>query len=72
MTLACNSVNTTNVVEEKKPNIIIIMADDMGFSDLGFMGSGIETPNIDKLKDNGILYTHFYNAGRCCPTRASL
>jgi arylsulfatase A-like enzyme len=58
--------------EEKKPNIILIMADDMGFSDLGFMGSGIETPNIDKLSQEGLTFNHFYNTGRCCPTRASL
>lgn len=56
----------------QKPNIILIMADDMGYSDLGFMGSGIETPNIDKLAGNGIVFNRFYNTGRCCPTRASL
>jgi len=48
------------------------MADDMGFSDLGFMGSGIQTPNIDKLANNGMVFNQFYNAGRCCPSRASL
>lgn len=58
--------------KEKRPNIILIMADDMGFSDLGFMGSGIETPNIDRLAANGLLFNQFYNTGRCCPTRASL
>lgn len=57
---------------EKKPNILLIMADDMGFSDLGFMGSGIETPNIDRLSREGLTFNHFYNTGRCCPTRASL
>lgn len=56
----------------QKPNIIVIMADDMGYSDLGFMGSGIETPNIDKLAGNGLVFNRFYNTGRCCPTRASL
>ncbi len=56
----------------KKPNIILIMADDMGYSDLGFMGSGIETPNIDRLAGNGLIFNRFYNTGRCCPTRASL
>jgi len=60
------------VEKEKKPNIIVIMADDMGFSDPGFMGSGIETPNIDRLAANGLLFNQFYNTGRCCPTRASL
>jgi arylsulfatase len=57
---------------KEKPNVLLILVDDMGFSDLGFMGSGIETPNIDKLASNGLLFNHFYNTGRCCPTRASL
>ena len=56
----------------EKPNILIIMADDMGFSDLGCYGGEIHTPNIDWLAANGIRYTQFYNTGRCCPTRASL
>jgi len=55
-----------------RPNIILILADDMGYSDLGFMGSGIETPNIDGLAKNGITFSQYYNAGRSCPTRASL
>jgi arylsulfatase len=54
------------------PNILIILADDMGFSDLGCYGGEILTPNIDKLATKGIRYTQFYNSGRCCPTRASL
>lgn len=57
---------------QQKPNIVVIMADDMGFSDVGCYGSEIETPNIDKLADNGIRLKQFYNTGRCCPTRASL
>ena len=56
----------------KKPNIIVILADDMGYSDLSCMGSEIPTPNIDRLAKNGVLFTHFYNASRCCPSRASL
>jgi len=56
----------------KKPNIILIMADDMGFSDLGCYGSEIHTPNLDRLAAEGLLFTQFYNAARCCPTRASL
>lgn len=48
------------------------MADDMGYSDPGFMGSGIETPNINRLAKNGITFSQFYNTGRSCPTRASL
>jgi len=56
----------------KRPNIILIMADDMGYSDLGFMGSGIKTPNLDRLASNGVVFSQCYNTGRCCPTRASL
>ncbi len=66
---------TTCMAEEhdsKRPNIVLIMADDMGYSDVGCYGSEINTPNIDKLAANGIRFTQFYNAGRCCPTRASL
>ena len=56
----------------EKPNIIIILADDMGYSDIGCFGGEISTPNIDYLATNGIRFTQFYNAARCCPTRASL
>ena len=55
-----------------KPNIVVIMADDMGYSDLGCMGSEIATPNLDGLAANGLRFTQFYNTARCCPTRASL
>lgn len=58
--------------EEKKPNIILIMADDLGYSDLGCYGGEINTPNIDALAADGLRFTQFYNTGRCCPTRASL
>ncbi len=56
----------------EKPNIIVILVDDMGFSDLGCYGSEIPTPNLDALAANGLRFTQFYNTGRCCPTRASL
>lgn len=56
----------------KKPNIIFIMADDLGFSDIGAYGGEIKTPNLDKLASNGIKLRSFYNNARCCPTRASL
>jgi arylsulfatase len=56
----------------QKPNIIIILTDDMGYSDLGCFGSEISTPNLDALAANGLRFTQFYNAARCCPTRASL
>ena len=55
-----------------KPNIILILADDLGFSDLGCYGSEIETPNLDSLANHGVLFTQMYNAARCCPSRASL
>jgi arylsulfatase A-like enzyme len=58
--------------KKEKPNIIIILADDLGFSDLGCYGSEIHTPNLDKLAKEGLKMTQFYNAGRCCPSRASL
>lgn len=57
---------------QQKPNIVVIMADDMGFSDIGCYGGEIQTPNIDKLAANGVRLQQFYNTGRCCPTRASL
>jgi len=57
---------------QNKPNIIVILADDMGFSDAGCYGGEIQTPNIDYLAKNGVRYTQFYNTSRCCPTRASL
>jgi arylsulfatase A-like enzyme len=54
------------------PHIVVILSDDMGFSDVGCYGSEIETPNIDRLARGGLRFTQFYNAARCCPTRASL
>src|SRR6185436_7050846 len=54
------------------PNIIIILVDDMGFSDIGCYGSEIPTPNVDRLAAGGLRFTQFYNTGRCCPTRAAL
>ena len=59
-------------IAQKRPNIVLIMADDMGFSDIGCYGSEIETPNLDKLSANGVRFTQFYNTSRCCPSRASL
>ncbi len=56
----------------RKPNIIVIMADDMGYSDIGCYGSEIETPHIDSIAAKGVRFTQMYNTARCCPTRASL
>ncbi|MEO1615460.1 MAG: arylsulfatase [Planctomycetota bacterium] len=58
--------------QSPRPNIIYVMADDMGYSDIGCYGGEIRTPNLDRLADDGLRFTQFYNTGRCCPTRASL
>src|SRR5205814_725462 len=55
-----------------KPNIVVILTDDMGYSDLGCYGGEIATPNLDALAAGGLRFTQFYNTARCCPTRASL
>ena len=55
-----------------KPNIVVVLVDDMGFSDIGCYGSEIPTPHLDALAKNGLRFTQFYNTGRCCPTRAAL
>ncbi len=55
-----------------RPNILLILGDDMGWSDLGCYGSEIRTPNLDALSQGGLRFTQFYNCARCCPTRASL
>lgn len=57
---------------ESRPNVIVILADDMGYSDLGCYGSEIATPNLDALAAKGVRFTQFYNAAKCEPTRASL
>ncbi len=55
-----------------QPNVLIILADDLGYSDLGCYGSEIHTPNLDALAAGGLRFTQFYNGARCCPSRASL
>ncbi len=57
---------------DSRPNIIVILSDDMGYSDIGCYGGEIKTPNLDRMAANGLRFTQFYNTGRCCPTRASL
>jgi arylsulfatase len=56
----------------KRPNVVVVLVDDMGFSDIGCYGSEIPTPNIDRLAGKGVRFTQFYNTARCSPTRASL
>jgi len=56
----------------RKPNVLLIMNDDMGYSDIGCYGGEIDTPNLDRLAHNGLRCTQFYNSPRCSPSRASL
>ena len=65
---ATTSVSSTG----KRPNIVLIMADDLGFSDLGCYGGEIATPNLDSVAQNGLRFTRFYNTARCWPTRGAL
>lgn len=58
--------------DQAKPNIILIMCDDMGFSDLSCYGGEVHTPHIDFLAENGIRFSQFKNTGRSCPSRAAL
>jgi arylsulfatase len=55
-----------------RPNIVVILADDLGFSDIGCYGSEVPTPNLDRLAADGVRFTQFYNTPRCSPTRAAL
>ncbi len=63
---------STGMAAAERPNIIVILVDDMGFSDLGCYGGEIPTPHIDQLAAGGIRFSQCYNTARCCPTRASL
>src|SRR5215468_6094620 len=56
----------------RRPNIVILLADDMGFSDIGCFGSEINTPNLNRLAQEGIRFAQFRNTARCCPSRSSL
>lgn len=62
----------TTSVPARPPNVLLILADDMGFSDIGCYGGEIRTPNLDRLGREGVRFSQAYNAARCCPTRASL
>lgn len=67
---SCSS--KSNKKESKKPNVILIMADDIGISDIGCYGSEINTPNIDKLAERGVRFNTFYNMAKCNPTRSTM
>lgn len=71
-TIALAAVGPVHASAQKRPNIVIILADDMGFSDISSYGGEIPTPNIDRLAENGVRFTQFYNNARCSPTRAAL
>ena len=77
LVLSCNAQKvkektTSEKVNSSRPNIIVILADDIGFSDLGCYGGEVSTPNLDNLASNGVRFSQFYNSARCMPTRAAL
>ena len=70
--LRASELGASETTSLERPNIVVILVDDMGFSDIGCYGSEIPTPNLDALAKGGLQFTQFYNTGRCCPTRATL
>ena len=61
-----------SAAEPKRPNVVLILVDDMGFADIGCYGSEIATPNLDRLAAGGLRFTQFYNTAKCSQTRATL
>ncbi len=72
LAISLGSALGSSFAAEPRPNIIVIMSDDVGYSDIGCYGSEISTPNLDALAQGGVRFTQFYNTARCCPTRAAL
>jgi arylsulfatase len=72
--LAFSATGRTHAAQTNapRPNIVLILADDVGYSDIGCYGSEISTPNLDQLASRGLRMTEFYNTPRCCPSRAAL
>ena len=70
--IICPPTPATAQEAKRRPNVVVILADDMGYSDLGCYGGEIHTPNLDALAGNGLRFTQFYNTGRCWPSRAAL
>src|SRR5262245_23726996 len=68
----CLLVARPAAAADERPNILVIMSDDMGFSDIGCYGGEVNTPQLDALAAGGLRFTQFFNTARCCPTRASL
>src|SRR5213592_1433489 len=71
LSLVLSALSVSGLAADR-PNILFILADDMGFADAGCYGGEIATPNLDRLAANGVRFTQFYNCTRCCPSRASL
>ena len=69
---ALSSAASSAQAADPPPNLLILLADDLGYSDLGCYGSEIATPNLDRLAQNGLRFTQFYNTARCWPSRAAL
>ena len=73
LVFGCAENRSSDADSPDRPNIVVIMADDMGYSDIGSYGASIiETPTLDRLAENGLRFTQFYNASRCVPSRAAL
>ncbi|MFP4216845.1 MAG: arylsulfatase [Phycisphaerae bacterium] len=72
MTAAPQDATAGSATHSDRPNFLLILCDDMGFSDIGCYGSEIPTPNLDRLAGRGVRFSQMYNCARCCPTRASL
>ena len=70
--LAVGYADDAGAAGPARPNVVVVLADDMGYSDLGCYGGELSTPNLDALAAGGVRFTQFYNTARCCPTRASL
>lgn len=70
--ILCFGLSVSVVQAADRPNVLVILADDLGYSDLGCYGSQIRTPHLDQLAANGLRFTQFYNTARCWPTRAAL
>ncbi|MDX1637903.1 MAG: arylsulfatase [Balneolaceae bacterium] len=72
VTFGCESQVTDEEIRSNPPNIVFILADDLGYSDIGAYGSEIETPNLDRLAENGMRFTRMHNTSKCFPSRAVL
>jgi len=70
--LAFLTIGLASLHAAEKPNVIVILTDDLGYSDIGCYGSEIETPNLDRLAANGLRFSQFYNTAKCHSSRVSL